>query len=64
MVLVEALRKTGPALTRTAFVGALEALQADLGGVKVEYSPRSHQGLKGIFHTVVKGGRPVPVQKY
>ena len=36
----------------------------DAGGVKVEYSPRSHQGLKGIFHTVVKAGKPVPVTRY
>jgi branched-chain amino acid transport system substrate-binding protein len=64
VVLVEALRKAGPTPTRPAFVAALEGLQADLGGVKVEYSARSHQGLKGIFHTVVKGGRPVPVQTY
>jgi branched-chain amino acid transport system substrate-binding protein len=64
VVLVEALRKAGPTPTRPAFVDALEGLQADLGGVKVEYSARSHQGLKGIFHTVVKGGRPVPVQTY
>ncbi|MDB5859066.1 MAG: Amino acid/amide transporter substrate-binding protein family [Ramlibacter sp.] len=64
VVLVEALRKAGPGLTRASFIGALEGMQADLGGVKVEYSPRSHQGLKGIFHTVVRGGRPVPVQKY
>lgn len=64
VVLVEALRKAGPALTRPAFMAAMEALTADLGGVKVEYSPRSHQGLRGIYHTVVKGGRPVPVLKY
>lgn len=64
VVLVEVLRKAGPNLTRAAFLAAFEGLQADLGGVKVEYSARSHQGLKGIFHTVVKGGRPVPVTRY
>lgn len=63
-MLVEAMRKAGRELTRASFVTAFEALQADLGGVKVEYSPRSHQGMKGIFHTVVKGGKPVPVSRY
>lgn len=64
VVLVEGLRKSGKDLTRTAFVSALEGLQADVGGVKVAYSPRSHQGLKGIFHTVVRAGKPVPVTRY
>jgi ABC-type branched-subunit amino acid transport system substrate-binding protein len=63
-VLVEALRKAGPGLTRASFLAAFENLQADLGGVKVEYSARSHQGLRGIFHTVVKGGKPVPLARY
>ena len=64
MVLVEALRKAGPAPTRPAFVAAMEGLNADLGGVQVAYSAGSHQALKAVYHTVVKSGRPVPVQKY
>jgi ABC-type branched-subunit amino acid transport system substrate-binding protein len=64
VVLVEALKRAGKDLTRTGFVNAFEALQMDAGGVKVEYSPRSHQGLKGIFHTVVKAGKPVPISRY
>lgn len=64
VVMVEAMRKAGRELTRASFVAAFETLQADLGGVKVEYSARSHQGMKGIFHTVVKGGKPVPVSRY
>jgi branched-chain amino acid transport system substrate-binding protein len=64
VVLVEALRKAGRDLTRASFLTAFEALQADLGGVKVDYSPRSHQGMKGIFHTVVKGGKPVTISRY
>src|SRR3954466_1643527 len=63
-VLVEALRKAGRDLTRPAFLAAFESLQSDLGGVKVDYSARSHQGLKGTFHTVVKAGKPVPVTRY
>jgi ABC-type branched-subunit amino acid transport system substrate-binding protein len=64
VVLVEAMRKAGRDLTRASFVSAFEGLQADLGGVKVAYSPRSHQGLKGTYHTVVRAGKPVPVNKY
>ncbi|HEY0823621.1 MAG TPA: ABC transporter substrate-binding protein [Ramlibacter sp.] len=64
VVLVEALRKAGKDLTRASFVNAFEGLQTDLGGVKVEYGPRSHQGLKAIYHTVVRGGKPVPVTRY
>jgi branched-chain amino acid transport system substrate-binding protein len=64
MVLVEALRRAGPELTRASFLKAFEALKGDVGGVPVEYSARSHQGLKGIFHTVVRGGKPVPVARY
>jgi branched-chain amino acid transport system substrate-binding protein len=64
VVLVEAMRKAGPDLTRASLLTAFENLQTVVGGVKVEYSPKNHQGLKGIFHTVVKGGKPVPVSKY
>jgi ABC-type branched-subunit amino acid transport system substrate-binding protein len=64
VVLVEALRKAGPDLTRASLLTAFESMNTSVGGLKVEYSPRNHQGLKGIFHTVVKGGKSVPVTKY
>ena len=64
VVFVEAMRKAGPDLTRASLLTAFESLQTVVGGVKVEYSPRNHQGLKGIFHTVVRGGKPVTVTKY
>lgn len=64
VVMVEALKRAGQDLTRASFLGAFESLNADLGGVKVEYSRASHQGLKGIFHTVVKDGKPTSISKY
>jgi branched-chain amino acid transport system substrate-binding protein len=64
VVLVEALKKSGKDLTRTGFVNVFESMQTDVGGVKVEFSARSHQGLKGTFHTVVKAGKPVPITRY
>lgn len=63
-VLVEALTRTGQDLTRAKFLSTFESLQVDVGGVTVAYSPRSHQGLKGIFNTVVRSGKPVPITRY
>jgi ABC-type branched-subunit amino acid transport system substrate-binding protein len=62
-VLVEALKKSGAAPTRAAFVNALEGLTIDLGGLKVAFSAASHQGAKDVFLTVVRGGKPVPVDR-
>lgn len=64
VVLVEALKKTGPALGRESFLKAFEGLNFDLGGLKIAYSPTNHQGIKGIFYTVVKGGKAVPITKF
>lgn len=64
VVMVEALRKAGADLTRASFITAFEGLNTDVGGVKVNYSRTSHQGVKGIFHTVVKGGKPVSISTY
>jgi branched-chain amino acid transport system substrate-binding protein len=62
-VLVEALKKAGANLTRAGFLGALEGLNADLGGLKVGFSATSHQGAKDVFLTVVRGGKAVQVDK-
>ncbi len=60
VVLVEALRKIGPNPTRVGLVAALEALSTDVGGLKVAFSPSSHQGSKTIFLTRVQDGKAVP----
>jgi ABC-type branched-subunit amino acid transport system substrate-binding protein len=62
-VLVEALKKTGANPTRAGLVSALEALNADLGGIKVAFSAASHQGAKDVFLTVVRGGKAIQVDK-
>jgi branched-chain amino acid transport system substrate-binding protein len=59
-VLVEALRKAGPAPTRIGLATALEGLSVDLGGMNVAFSPTSHQGSKAVYLTQVKGGKAVP----
>jgi len=62
-VLVEALGKAGVNPSRAGFVGALEGLNTDLGGLKIAFSASSHQGAKDVFLTVVRGGKAVPVDK-
>lgn len=62
-VLVEALKKSGAAPSRAGLVSALEGLSTDLGGLKITFSPASHQGAKDVFLTVVKGGKAVQVDK-
>jgi ABC-type branched-subunit amino acid transport system substrate-binding protein len=62
-VMVEALKKAGANPTRAGFIGALEGLNIDLGGLKVGFSAASHQGAKDVFLTVVRGGKAVQVEK-
>lgn len=63
VVLVEALKKAGQALTRAQFVSAMESLSTDIGGVQVTFSPTRHQGASQVFLTQVKGGKAVPASK-
>ena len=53
-VLVEALRRAGPAPTRARVLKALESLQGwDLGGVAVSYSPTNRIGSRYVEVTVI-----------
>lgn len=53
-VLVEGMRKAGRKLTRESLVEALESMQAhDLGGFKVSYSDKSHNGSKFVDLTII-----------
>ena len=53
-VLVEALRRAGPAPTRAGVVKALESLQKfDLGGLVISYSPTNRIGSRGVEVTVI-----------
>lgn len=56
-VIVEGLRRAGPALTREKFMTALEGFRnLDLGGLYLSYSPTDHIGLKKVEITVVDSG--------
>ncbi|HYC41388.1 MAG TPA: ABC transporter substrate-binding protein [Noviherbaspirillum sp.] len=58
-VLVEALRRTGPNLTRAGFMKALESMQrVDFGGLMVTYGPNDHTGSEFVELTMIgKNGR-------
>jgi ABC-type branched-subunit amino acid transport system substrate-binding protein len=62
-VVVEALRRAGPNLTRLAFRQALESLKGfDLGiGAALTFGPERHQGLDSVYFTRVEGERWVPI---
>ncbi|MDX5373610.1 MAG: ABC transporter substrate-binding protein [Pseudomonadaceae bacterium] len=60
-VLAEALRRVGPEPTRARLVEVLESLDFDLGGFRVAFSPRNHQGSSAVYLTRVEQGRAVPV---
>ncbi len=54
-VLVAALEKAGPDLTRENFIEALETMQnVDVGiGKEIKYSILDHQGLEGIYYSKI-----------
>jgi branched-chain amino acid transport system substrate-binding protein len=62
-VIVEALRRVGPNLTRPGLRAALESMQnVDLGiGAPLTFTSERHQGLDNVYFTRVQQGRWVPV---
>jgi branched-chain amino acid transport system substrate-binding protein len=53
-VLVEAIRRAGPNLSRESLVKSLEAMQyVDVGGYVIEFSPSNHNGSKFVELTVI-----------
>jgi branched-chain amino acid transport system substrate-binding protein len=57
-VLVDALKKQGKEPTREKLVSTLEAMNQDLGGYRVKFSPEAHAGSKFVELTVIgPGGR-------
>ncbi|WP_038216122.1 ABC transporter substrate-binding protein [Xenophilus azovorans] len=57
-VLVEALRRAGPAPTRAKVLAALDGLKNfDLGGLEVSYSPQDHTGIDYADLSIISEGR-------
>ena len=53
-VMVEAMRKSGPRLTREAFMRQLDAMRDyDAGGYSVAFSPENHNGSSFVELTVI-----------
>ena len=53
-VLVEGLRRAGPALTRDKFITAMETMRdVDLGGFLVTFTPTNHSGSRFVELTVI-----------
>jgi branched-chain amino acid transport system substrate-binding protein len=58
---VEGLRRAGPAPTRQRFVTALETLRnVDLGGYRVQLSPKNHNGSSFVDLTILGSQRWEP----
>lgn len=56
--LVLALRAAGPKLTRAGLLKALQNFQADLGGVRLRYTPGEHEGSHFVDLSIVaRNGR-------
>jgi ABC-type branched-subunit amino acid transport system substrate-binding protein len=62
-VFAEALKASGPELTRKGFVAALEKLNVNLSGLAVAFGSNQHQGLQQVYLTRVRGGKAVAVTK-
>jgi ABC-type branched-subunit amino acid transport system substrate-binding protein len=64
MVLVDGLTKAGKNLTREGLIRAIETLHdKDMGlgpELKLDYSPKNHEGFIHVIPTVIRGGTAVP----
>lgn len=63
-VMVEGLKNAGSNLTRASFLGAMNSLSTDIGGLKVAFTATNHQALNTVYLTEVKAGKPVTVKKF
>jgi ABC-type branched-subunit amino acid transport system substrate-binding protein len=63
LVLVTALQKAGKDLTRESLVKTLEQLNTNVGGLKVSFSAKDHQGLSSVYITQVKDGKALEINQ-
>jgi hypothetical protein len=63
IVMVEGLRRAGPAPTRENFIKAVETIQNFSLGIAnpLSFSPQDHQGLEKVYFTQIHHGRLVLV---
>jgi branched-chain amino acid transport system substrate-binding protein len=61
--MVMALEKAGSPPTQDGFIKAYEAMKdADMGGIKLNFTPQNHQGQSNVYLEIVQGGKLVPFQ--
>jgi branched-chain amino acid transport system substrate-binding protein len=62
MVVVEGLKRAGPALTRSGFVKALESIRDfDMGlgpTLRLDYGPDDHKGFNQVYSSFIVHGKP------
>jgi branched-chain amino acid transport system substrate-binding protein len=61
--MVMALEKAGNPPTRDAFLRAYESMKdADMGGIKLTFTPQDHQGQDNVYLQIVQDGKLVPLK--
>mgnify|MGYP001233722333 CR=1 FL=1 len=61
--IVMALEKAGNPPTQAGFIQAYEAMKdADMGGIKLTFTPQDHQGQDNVYLQVVKGNQLVSMK--
>lgn len=59
--MVMALEKAGSPPTRAGFLKAYESMKdADMGGVKLTFTPQDHQGQNNVYLQIVQGSKLIP----
>ena len=59
--MIMALEKAGNPPTRAGFLQAYESMKdADMGGIKLSFSPNDHQGQDNVYLQIVQGNKLVP----
>jgi branched-chain amino acid transport system substrate-binding protein len=61
--MVMALQNAGSPPTRDGFLKAYESMKdADMGGIKLTFTPGDHQGQDNVYLQIVQGGKLVPLK--
>jgi branched-chain amino acid transport system substrate-binding protein len=61
--MVMALEKAGNPPTQAGFIKAYESMKdADMGGIKLTFTPENHQGQHNVYLQIVQGGKLVPLK--
>lgn len=63
--MIMALEKAGDPPTQEGFIKAYEAMKdADMGGIKLNFSPQNHQGQSNVYIEIVQDGKLVPFKTF